>query len=116
MDPSLESGKANLITDSVTDSSAWKNQFILVFQYYTKATDMFFCLSLLCLEFLVGFYVVELLLALPTKHHTICHTISKGFNVGLVSLHGFVTQISGISVDWIQAETLHVPSVTTGWI
>lgn len=98
MDTSLESGKANLITDSITDSLTWKNQFILVFEYYTKATAMFFCLSLLCLEFcfffggcLVGFCVVELLLALPTKHHTICHTISKGFNVGPVSLHGFVT-------------------------
>lgn len=35
-------------------------------------------------------------------------------NEGLVTLHGFVTQINGISVDRIEAETLHVPSVTTG--
>lgn len=42
-----------------------------------------------------------MLLILPTKHHTVCHTISRDFNEGLVSLHGFATQINGIPVDWI---------------
>lgn len=33
----LNSGTANLITDGITDILGWKNQYIPVFQYYTKA-------------------------------------------------------------------------------
>lgn len=61
-----------------------------------------------------GFFVLDFFLILPTKYHTICHNISKGFKEGLMSFHGFATWINGCSVDWIQAETLHVPSVITG--
>lgn len=75
-------------------------------------------LSLLCLGFFVCWFVglfgnfcaLGLLLALPPKHQT----TSKGFNEGLVSLHGFATQVNAISVGWIQAETFCVPFATTG--
>jgi len=38
----------------------------------------------------------------------------ESFNEGHLGLHGLATQVDGVCRDWIQAEDLHVLSVTIG--